>query len=73
MQAMVEQLGGRVENSPMKEFGATEVTVNGDDALLHDLGVALPVWMSHGDKVVEATRRLQWYGQYPIGTTRRYG
>lgn len=51
MQALVAQLGGQVENSPMKEFGATQVFTNGSDSLLHALGDTLPVWMSHGDKV----------------------
>ncbi|MCY4127902.1 MAG: glutamine-hydrolyzing GMP synthase [Gammaproteobacteria bacterium] len=51
MQALVAQLGGKVENSPMKEFGATQVLTNGSDSLLHGLGDTLPVWMSHGDKV----------------------
>ncbi len=51
MQALVAQLGGRVENSPMKEFGATQVMTNGADSLLGGLGDVLPVWMSHGDKV----------------------
>ncbi len=53
MQAMVDQLGGRVENSALKEFGATTVRINGGDPLLHGLGEDIPVWMSHGDKVVE--------------------
>ena len=51
MQAMVEQPGGRVENSRLREFGATEVVTNGADHLLCDLGETIPVWMSHGDKV----------------------
>ncbi|MYD44547.1 MAG: glutamine-hydrolyzing GMP synthase [Gammaproteobacteria bacterium] len=51
MQAMVAQLGGRVAASQLREFGATDVLTNGGDALLHDLGDSLPVWMSHGDKV----------------------
>ena len=53
MQALVSQLGGQVENSPMKEFGATQVLANGSDSLLQGLGNSLPVWMSHGDKVAE--------------------
>ena len=51
MQALVAQLGGHVEDSQMKEFGATEIVTNGSDSLLHGLGNTLPVWMSHGDKV----------------------
>ena len=53
MQALVAQLGGHVENSQMKEFGATQVLTNGNDSLLHGLGNTLPVWMSHGDKVAK--------------------
>ena len=51
MQALVAQLGGHVENSPMKEFGKTQVSTDGSDSLLQELGDTLPVWMSHGDKV----------------------
>ncbi|MGE0625422.1 MAG: glutamine-hydrolyzing GMP synthase [Pseudomonadales bacterium] len=57
MQAMAEQLGGRVQGSRVQEFGHAVVevapgseflsVVNGGDA------GELPVWMSHGDKVVE--------------------
>ena len=53
MQALVDKLGGKVENSRLQEFGATEVLTNGHDPLLGDLGASLPVWMSHGDRVAE--------------------
>jgi len=59
MQTMAAQLGGRVENSRVREFGYAEVRARGHSALLtgiqdringenHGL---LDVWMSHGDKV----------------------
>ncbi|TAN45086.1 MAG: glutamine-hydrolyzing GMP synthase [Nitrospirae bacterium] len=59
MQAMAEQLGGRVENALKREFGYAEVRAHGHTALLRDIqdrldpdGKAwLDVWMSHGDKV----------------------
>jgi len=61
MQAMAEQLGGRVENAARREFGYAEVRARGHSDLLRDIqdrveegGAAwLDVWMSHGDKVTQ--------------------
>ena len=59
MQAMAAQLGGQVENSPVREFGYAEVRARGHSRLLEGIqdringekhGL-LDVWMSHGDKV----------------------
>ncbi|WP_194711208.1 glutamine-hydrolyzing GMP synthase [Noviherbaspirillum soli] len=61
MQAMAEQLGGKVENGTVREFGYAEVRARGHTALLNGIvdfvtpeghGM-LKVWMSHGDKVLE--------------------
>jgi GMP synthase (glutamine-hydrolysing) len=61
MQAMAEQLGGKVENGKVREFGYAEVRAHGHTALLRDIqdfitaenhGM-LKVWMNHGDKVNE--------------------
>jgi GMP synthase (glutamine-hydrolysing) len=59
MQTMAEQLGGRVENGLVREFGYAEIRAQGHSALLSDIqdrineqGHGLiDVWMSHGDKV----------------------
>ena len=54
-QAMVQQLGGRVETSRQREFGRAEVEVVDDSVLFEGVwkkGGRAPVWMSHGDKVV---------------------
>ena len=59
MQTMAAQLGGAVENGPVREFGYAEVRAHGHGRLLdgiQDRGSAqghglLDVWMSHGDKV----------------------
>ncbi len=59
MQTMAEQLGGSVETSKIHEFGYTQVKVEGNSRLLHEVvdhldhkeGRLLDVWMSHGDKV----------------------
>ena len=61
MQTMAAQLGGKVENGLVREFGYAEVRARGHSKLFdgvqdrtnsegHGL---LDVWMSHGDKVTE--------------------
>ncbi len=61
MQTMAAQLGGKVENGLVREFGYAEVRARGHSKLLESIqdrvesdGKAfLDVWMSHGDKVTE--------------------
>ncbi len=61
MQAMAEQLGGKVENGKVREFGYAEVRARGHTALLAGINDfvtpeghgMLKVWMSHGDKIIE--------------------
>ncbi|MGN6598349.1 MAG: glutamine-hydrolyzing GMP synthase [Actinomycetes bacterium] len=51
-QAMVQALGGTVEHTGGREFGATTLSVSGvDSALFHGLPSTQQVWMSHGDSV----------------------
>ena len=56
MHALAAQLGGAVEPSSKREFGSAEIDIveNGTEGLLGRFGIGgrLPVWMSHGDKVV---------------------
>jgi len=59
MQTMAAQLGGRVENARVREFGYAEINPDGHGALFSgicdrtdtDGRPVLEVWMSHGDKV----------------------
>ncbi len=44
-------LGGRVEPSSRREYGAAEMRLREASRLLADLPPAFPVWMSHGDHV----------------------
>lgn len=61
MQTMAEQLGGKVENGRVREFGYAEIRARGHSKLfdgIQDRGNdqchgLLDVWMSHGDKVIE--------------------
>ncbi len=62
MQTITADLGGRVVGASEREFGHAVLHhgAGGNDALdtvgghlLHDLPEAMPVWMSHGDRVAE--------------------
>ncbi|NYH20436.1 GMP synthase (glutamine-hydrolyzing) A subunit [Paraburkholderia bryophila] len=61
MQAMAEQLGGKVDNGHLREFGYAEVRARNHTSLLEGISDfttpeghgMLKVWMSHGDKVLE--------------------
>ncbi len=53
MQMVIQQLGGRVERSPKKEYGKTILSINSDCDLLGELDNGKQVWMSHGDYVAE--------------------
>jgi GMP synthase (glutamine-hydrolysing) len=54
MQAMVLNLGGRVESADVGEFGRSQLTVHEEGRLLRDLPHAQSCWMSHRDTVYEA-------------------
>ena len=54
MQALVHQLGGQVAPSEQREYGSATVRQSGGgSALLAGLPESFPVWMSHGDRVME--------------------
>ena len=61
MQAMAQQLGGKVEAGHTREFGSAQIRARGHTRLLEDIQDSvsleghgmLDVWMSHGDKVTE--------------------
>jgi GMP synthase (glutamine-hydrolysing) len=54
MQAMVLQLGGRVEGAEVGEFGRSQLTVAEHGRLLEGLPAEQSCWMSHRDTVFEA-------------------
>ncbi|MCI0660190.1 MAG: glutamine-hydrolyzing GMP synthase [Acidobacteria bacterium] len=47
-------LGGKVEPSNRREYGAARIRVLGKSKLLSELPSGFPVWMSHGDHVTVA-------------------
>jgi len=53
MQILAYSLGGRVERAPHREFGPAQLRVTNPVFLFTNLPVSQPVWMSHGDSVLE--------------------
>jgi GMP synthase (glutamine-hydrolysing) len=54
MQAMVLELGGRVESAPVGEFGRSQLDVHDEGRLLFGQPHEQSCWMSHRDTVYEA-------------------
>jgi GMP synthase (glutamine-hydrolysing) len=54
MQLLAYQLGGKVASAGKREYGPASVQVQDPAALFLDLPARLPVWMSHGDTILEA-------------------
>jgi GMP synthase (glutamine-hydrolysing) len=54
MQAMVLELGGRVEGAEVGEFGRSRLTVSRHGRLLEDTPAEQSCWMSHRDTVYDA-------------------
>ncbi len=53
-QALTYQLGGQVEPGQIKEYGHSILNIsNLHSPLFNDMPESSPVWMSHGDRVVE--------------------
>ncbi len=54
MQLLTDALGGRVAPSESSEYGHSVITLSDPGhPLLDGLPASLPVWMSHGDRIVE--------------------
>ncbi|MFI5123636.1 MAG: glutamine-hydrolyzing GMP synthase, partial [Vicinamibacteria bacterium] len=66
MQAMVLELGGRVEGAESGEFGRTALTLTGDGGrLLAGLPAEQQCWMSHRDSVFEPPAGFTALGASP--------
>ena len=54
MQVMVHQFGGKVAPSTKREYGHAALHQSSqEEPLFQGLPASMPVWMSHGDKIVE--------------------
>jgi len=52
-QLLSHALGGRVERAPHAEYGGAEMDVEAAEGVLSGFPARTPVWMSHGDLVLE--------------------
>ena len=70
MQAMAYQLGGKVAGTNVKEYGHAVLHQNHHDhPIFKNLDSSMPVWMSHGDQVLELApgfRALAYTENSPI-------
>ncbi len=55
MQLACEALGGKVENTPAREYGRARCRISATDPLLAGVSPETQVWMSHGDQVAEVS------------------
>ena len=73
MQAMVHQLGGKVASTAKREYGHAVLHQNTpEEPLFQGLSPSMPVWMSHGDRIVEAPpgfSALAYTDSSPIAVT----
>ena len=53
MQLLAHQLGGRVSPGEKHEYGHTVIHRSEQSELFADLPPAIPVWMSHGDRITQ--------------------
>jgi GMP synthase (glutamine-hydrolysing) len=53
-QVLAQSLGGRVDRTGKREYGATELKLSGDSTLLSGQPELQVCWMSHGDQVMQA-------------------
>jgi GMP synthase (glutamine-hydrolysing) len=59
MQVITYQLGGKVMANAKKEYGHAVLHMNSDNPIFTGIPPSIPVWMSHGDQIVEAPPGFQ--------------
>ncbi|MBI3935030.1 MAG: glutamine-hydrolyzing GMP synthase, partial [Acidobacteria bacterium] len=52
-QLIAHQLGGKVQPAPNREYGRAQLSITDGARLFRAIPSPLPVWMSHGDEVIE--------------------
>lgn len=68
-QLMSVMLGGQVQRPEKREYGKTDVCVNSDSKLFHDVSSETTCWMSHTDHIHEMPEgfvRTAWTETCPI-------
>jgi GMP synthase (glutamine-hydrolysing) len=73
MQLACEALGGKVENTPSREYGRAQCQVTNHETLFDGVPDEIDVWMSHGDQVATVSDQfepLASTGTCPIAAVR---
>ncbi|MGH7910390.1 MAG: glutamine-hydrolyzing GMP synthase [Candidatus Dormibacteraceae bacterium] len=60
---IARDLGGEVQPSDLKEYGAAELSIDEGGALLAGLAPTIPIWMSHGDQVLRLPPGFRNFGR----------
>ncbi|CAN5318487.1 glutamine-hydrolyzing GMP synthase [soil metagenome] len=63
MQLLAHNLGGKVERSERREYGAGQLRVDQKCALFSKLPASLEVWNSHGDKITKLPKGFRALGK----------
>ncbi|GAB4170542.1 MAG: glutamine-hydrolyzing GMP synthase [Terrimicrobiaceae bacterium] len=63
MQLLTRDLGGKVERSDRREYGAGSLQVTQAGGLFHGLPTVLDVWNSHGDKITALPKGFRALGR----------
>ena len=59
MQLACEALGGKVDNTPSREYGRAQCKITNHDTLFDGLPAEMEVWMSHGDQVSAISEQFE--------------
>jgi GMP synthase (glutamine-hydrolysing) len=59
VQLMAFHMGGKVEPADKREYGPATVTITTEDGLFRGIEKQQPVWMSHGDSILEPPTGFQ--------------
>jgi GMP synthase (glutamine-hydrolysing) len=60
MQLTCEALGGKVDNTPAREYGRAKCQINNHESLLFSgLPAEIEVWMSHGDQISSVSNEFE--------------
>ncbi len=63
MQLTCEALGGKVDNTPTREYGPAKFRIQQHDSLFAGMPDEIDVWMSHGDQISSVSDQFETLAQ----------
>ncbi len=58
LQLLADRMNGKVDNAARREYGKAELFIDDHNDLFEGLNKSTSVWMSHGDALSQAARRI---------------